>query len=310
MSPNKSPRIAVLTRVGYSYHGKVLWGFLNKVEEIMGLKWRPVLFFCKEPRQEVMIEQMHEIKNNGSYDLIISIGALYSLVAKEFIKEHNWDIPLLFGGITDPVELGILNDYECEKGITGILREQVPATYIADFLMMLKPTMKKVLIPHYPNSEQGLLIRRLNMVVSHLADHDIESILLPVNNMREVNAAVAEAIPHVDTMIISEGTFVGELTSSFIEMANRYQVTLVSHSLDAAHSGAAITFAQDIGLIGEYLFTQAQYILEDCKKPIDVPLLTVPDQRKILINKAACEKQGLIYNPAILFCLNKSIILE
>ncbi|MDQ5890214.1 MAG: putative tryptophan/tyrosine transport system substrate-binding protein [Candidatus Dependentiae bacterium] len=305
----RGPRIAILSRAMFSYHSKVVMGFLRKVEEQTGLNWRPIMFFCKEPRVDVMIEQMKEIRED-KYDLVLAIGALYSAIAAEHVREGQFNIPLVFCGVTDPVQMGILSSLQPQALVTGIVREQIPSTYLADFLPMMRPTMKRVLIPHYPNAEFGLHDERLKRLKERFSQQGIEAILLPTITMDDVLPGVLQYIGGIDTIIVPEGTFVTDLIPALAKLCRQYKVMLVAHTVEYGNANPAITFTQKVELIGQELFHMAHKILVDGKKPLELPIVTLPNDRKIVVDINACHEQGVDVDAIALFCANDNIIIR
>lgn len=305
----KTKYIAILTRAGYAFHDQVLWGLLDEINQRMESEWRPILFFCKEPRPDVMREQMNEIKRHGKYDLIISIGALYSNIAKTFCERENWfDTPIVFGGVAEPVELGVLSTLAPERNITGVLREQVCPTQLSRYLLQVKPMMKKVVVPYYLQAELGFLEKQLLLFRDFLAGNGVEVLLVPVSNMQEVVPKLRPLFSRYDTFIFPEGAFASDLTKYLGELACQFGVTFVSHHLDAAKDGAAITFAQDVRKIGVKLFEQAEQILTYEKTPNQVELALIPDKRRVILNADFCRKQNVCCDEALLFVLKSPLI--
>ncbi len=305
----RGPRIAILSRAMFSYHTKVVWGFLKALEAQVDFNWRPILFFCKEPNVGVMTEQMHEIKEDD-YDLVISVGALYSHIAAEHVRNNILKTPLIFSGVTDPVQIGILPNFMPQNLITGVVREQIPHTYLADFLFAIKPTIRHVLIPHYPDGEFGFALERLHLLRVRFAHFNIEVTLLPVTAMSEVMLSVRKYIAYVDTIIIPEGVFITDLTTALAKLCQQYKVTLVGHNLERAGDNPSITFAQNTEMIGHAAFGMAKQILIDGTDPINMPLIQLPNDRKIIVDINACAEQGVDVDAITLFCSHNNIMFE
>ncbi len=304
----RAPRIALLSRAMFPYHSRVMSGFLRKVEACPDLNWRPIVFFCKEPRVDVMHEQMQEIRND-EYDLVISIGALYSSVVAEHVREKKLTTPFVFSGVTDPFRIGILPKDGSQEGITGVVREQVPYTWLADFLVIIRRNIKRVLIPYYQNSELGHLEERLRMLADTFATYDVQVVLMPVGTVDDVVPSVLRHMGVIDTVIIPEGSFVADLTVAISKLCKQYHVMLVVHTMEQSAASIAVTFTQDIAQLGEALFDIAGKILTDGKKPSEIPILTLPNDRKIIVDVEACVEQGVDLDPIALFCLNESIVI-
>jgi len=307
----KGPRIALLSRALFSYHSRVVWGFLKQLEAREDLNWRTILFFCKEPHEDVMRAQMREIKRDG-YDLILSVGALYSSIAMEHVRSGFLDVPLVYCGITDPVAMNLVSELKPEQRITGIVREQIPHTYLADFLTILRPGMKRVLVPYYDVAELGHLLLRLQMLKDRFLMYGIETILVSVKGMSDVMPAILQHIAYVDSVIIPEGNFISDVTSILADICKQYKVMLVGHHLERTGGNPAIIFTQNVELVGETLFSVAHEMLVDGKKPLDLPIRNLPNDRRIIVDVNACYEQGVDVNidAIALFCVHNNIIMQ
>ena len=80
---------------------------------------------------------------------------------------------------------------------------------------------------------------------------------------------------------------------------------------NAAHLalGAALTFGADLVPVGQAIFRQAYSILEQGKKTEDLPLIHIPNNRKVTVNLEAAKLQGLDIDEALLFAMNHNEII-
>jgi len=205
--------------------------------------------------------------------------------------------------------MNLIPALEPERLITGIVREQVPYTYLADFIHFIRPRTKRVLVPFYQNAEFGLYQERLELLRARFAEFGVETILLPVRAMTEVIPAVAEYMSSIDTIILPEGTFISDVTNAIADLCKQYKVMLVGHHIERTGSNPAVTFLQDAEKVGEALFDAAYQILEQGKKPSEMPIVHLPDDRQIIIDHNACYDQGVDADAIALFCANNNIII-
>lgn len=305
-------RIAVLTRAGFAYHLSVGWGFFEKIEKFNPeLKWRPILFFCKEANEEVMREQMDEIyESKTKYDLIISIGAIRTYTAYQYIKEKKWDIPLVFAGVTDPIKLGLLKELKPEKNITGVIREHIDLCKVAILLCEIKPTIKKLLIPYQKDAENGLVEERLYRVQRLLSHKGITTTLFPLEKVQNFPEVLKSIITSFDTLWVTEGNFMENFNHILIELCNEHQVTFFSNNIEGAKKGAALSFGEDLNRLGYALFKQVYKILEEQVPAENLPIIITPNEREIHLNLEASKLQNLQVPSPVLSCLENGKILE
>lgn len=306
----KNLKIAILTRAGFAYHLNVGWGFFEKIENCNeDLDWRPILFFCKEADERVMQAQMEEIEHVG-YNLIIAVGSLRTRIAYNYIKERNLDIPLIFCGVTDPVGLGILSTLEPQRNLTGVVRESVEISLIAQMLYQIKPGLKKVLIPYHGPAEDGLVEKRLREAQRYLQSKGVQVKLLPVVGEREFPSIINDVIEEYDTLWCTEGSFLENFNRTLVELCDRFGITLFTNEIGGAKEGAALAFGGNVRRVGYALFEQVYALAQKHKAPHEIPIITVSNDRQIIVNTDACKRQGLEIDPVTLFCIKNSSIVS
>ncbi|MDQ5890497.1 MAG: putative tryptophan/tyrosine transport system substrate-binding protein [Candidatus Dependentiae bacterium] len=307
----KNKRIAILTRARFSYHRQLGWGFLeamdNCSEDISA--WTPVMFFCREALRDVMYEQMKEVSED-KYDLIISVGSLWTDVATQFIHETGLKVPLVFGGVTDPIALGILSDLKPTPQITGIYREPASWLLVAKILHRIKPTMKRLLIPYYEHAENGLVAKVLEGIRNYYATVGVETILYPVQKVGSYSEELHELLLTVDTLWSFEGGFLDIFSSYLIEVCNARHITFFSNNGAHVAQGAALVYAApDFKSMGEALVSQAYGILEEGKTPDQLEIIQLPSDRKLMVSVEAAKMQGLEIDDALLLAIQNELLL-
>ncbi len=304
-------RIAVLTRARFSYHLQLGWGFLEAMNQCLDDvdSWMPIMFMCREVLPEVMHEQMKEA-TSGKYDLIVSFGALWTDVAAKFIRENSIKTPLVFGGVTDPVALGVLPELRSTNQITGIYRTPASWTEVAEMLHYIKPSMKRILIPFREHAENGLIKKALEEVRDRYAEAGVECILFPVTKFRICPEEIYTLLLSVDTLWSFEGGFLDIFSSSMIEICNMRHITFFSNNAAHIAQGAALVYAApDFSVMGEALLKQMYQILEEGKKPEEVDIIKLPDDRRMMVNLEAAKLQGLDLDKVLLMAMRNGLMI-
>lgn len=309
-SKDKKKRIAILTRAGFLYHLQVGWGFFEAIERSQeSLDWRPILFFCKEADERVMFEQMEEIRLNN-YDMIISIGSLRARIASQYIKDRDWEIPHVFCGVTDPKGLGIVDSFRAKKNLTGIYREQIGLYRSFEILKKIYPKMQSILLPYRKSAEDGLLEKKLINLQQKLNDVGVHATLFPASSARDYPEDLSRLIPQFDVVWSTEGNFIENFYQDIIELCNEHKTVFFANNLDIAKDGAAITLGADVRRIGAVLFEIVYQHLVDNIPLMKIPVIQIPNNRKIIVNTDACRKQGLKIDPRILMCLKIGLFVN
>ncbi len=307
----KMKRIAMMTRAYYSYHRQVGWSCLEAMNNRSAEECSSslIMFFCREALPQIMYEQVKEVVNNG-YDLIMPIGALWTDVVTKFVRENNVKTPVVFGGVTDPVRMGILPDLKATSQITGVYREAPSWVFVARLLLIIKPSMKKIVIPFYEYAENGLIKQLLERVRDYFEAHGVSCILFPVMIVGVYPKDLNNMLVTVDTLWCFEGSFLDIYSQSLINLCNQHHVTFFSNNAAHIAYGAALVYAApSFSSIGEGLITQACAILDEGKTTQEIGILHLPNDRKMMVNLTAAKLQGLELNEALLLAIRNELLI-
>lgn len=303
-------RIAILSRARHSYHRQLGMGFLEGLDLFAGPidDWEPIMFFSREAHREVMQERVREVVEQN-YDLILPIGAAWSEVAIEYIRTHNIKIPVLFSGVSDPVALRLLPTFAPDSYATGVTMEQFSWVRVASMLLKVKPYMKRVIIPFHQSAENGLVEARLQEVRAFYATQGVECILYAVEAVRAYPKEMHDLMLTCDVIWSFEGGFLDIYSKDLIEMCNDYRITFFSNNAAHLAQGAALVFAiPDFTSIGQALVLQAYELLEKGKSPHEVPIIFIPDERRMMINPAAAKQQGVEVDEKLLLAIRAGMV--
>ncbi len=302
---NIEKRIAVLSRARYSYHRQLGMGFLEGLDLFTGHidDWEPIMFFSREAHRDIMRERVKDVIAQG-HDLILPIGALWSEIAIEYVREYNVKTPVLFSGVTDPVALKMLPTLAPDHQVTGVVMEQFSWVRVAAMLLKIKPHMKRVIIPYYRHAENGLVEERLKEVQAYYATKEVDCILYAVDIVRSYPQEMHDFMLKSDVIWSFEGGFLDVYSKDLIEMCNDHSITFFSNNAAHLAQGAALVFAiPDFTAIGQALVLQAYQLLEKGKRPDQVPIITLPNERRMMINPVACKQQGIEVDEKLLVAI-------
>ena len=95
-----------------------------------------------------------------------------------------------------------------------------------------------------------------------------------------------------------------------IKECEKHQVTFFSNNAAHIANGAALTFGASIASIGDALFAQVCNVLIDGKKTEELPIIIVPNNRRIAVNVETAKAQGLEIDEALLLSMHHGEVIK
>ena len=97
----------------------------------------------------LLLAQIEEVAQKN-YDVVFTIGAVATQLTKEIFSKRGIKVPIVFGAVARPVELGLVETLEKSgNALTGAAAKTNYPLQI-DLLLVVKPTIKNVLLVYYP----------------------------------------------------------------------------------------------------------------------------------------------------------------
>ncbi len=235
--------------------------------------------------------QLAELRKRG-VDLVFAMGTEAALLAKEHVK----DLPVVFTAVTNPVESGVVPSWQgsgsnlagnsnCIDPETtvrvfrlavprlqrlGVLRSRGSGVVSAAELKALRRYLREGRVKGRPFDviERELAdVSQIAKAVGELADSGVQAIWIPIdfqiyqNADKVLAAAVERGLP------------------------------IVSTSMRAVRTAAVAGICPDYDLLGQRAAVIALRILEDKRRPQDIPVGTLRSHR-VVINVDVARRQG------------------
>ncbi|MEC5188870.1 putative ABC transport system substrate-binding protein [Geobacillus thermodenitrificans] len=205
------------------------------------------------------------------------------------------DIPIIFTSVTDPVGAQLVQSMEQPGGnVTGTTDthpEAIPKTveFITKYIKGNRVGMV------YNAGEQNS-VAQVDQVKKAMEGTDLKIVSASVSTSAEVKQATESLVGKVDCLyIITDNTVVSAL-ESVIQVANEHDIPLFVGELDSVKRGGFAAYGFDYYDIGYEAGEMAAQILQDGKKPADLPV-QYPQKLKLVINKKAAQEMGIELNP-------------
>jgi len=227
---------------------------------------------------------------SDNVDLIFTEGTLASQVTSTVVND---EIPIVFGGMTSPVDAGVVVDFEnsTKLNITGCT-DFTTGEGDLELLKEYLPNAKKVGTV-YSSTE-------INMVVQYKTIQNVLEnagyIFNPtvISNSSEISLAVDRALADNDALIVYEDTIVGPACSLIAEKAIAKGVPVIGSGIGQFEAGFLMGRLIQYRYIGRVAAQKAVQILGG-KKAYEVPLENAP-LGDLYVNKTTANKLGIDVN--------------
>lgn len=284
--------IAILTKTG-PFHLSVLNGLKGLLKGLRRFSHcRTYKIGLGDRWQDAESAMEHIVETEAN--LIITIGALCSQIARDTIKRNNLNIMQLFGGVTMPAMLGLEPTAKNPHQTSGVSLGFAAYLTAAEVLRKLKPDVKKILLPYSPLVEAGALSNAAMLLKQYFAHHEVEVLAIPLKSLEDGIAVIRDKISGVDTLMTLEGCLINAYDAEIIELCNERTVTFFAGGdISSVEKGAAAGFVPNPSLISKPLFEYVSAVVDHGKKPINLPIKFMKNSgRQVVLNVPAAQKQG------------------
>lgn len=205
------------------------------------------------------------------------------------------DIPIVFTSVTDPVGAELVKALDQPgPNITGTMDLHPDA--IPNTLKFMKDELGATKVGLVYNAGEANSVSQVNSIKELLSGLGMEAVEATVSTSAEVKQASESLVGKIDAFyIITDNTVVSTL-ESVIAVANERDIPMVAAEFDSVNRGAFAAYGFDYYDIGYEAGVMAAHILLQGKSPADIPV-QVPQNLKLVINKAAAGEQGIELNP-------------
>jgi putative ABC transport system substrate-binding protein len=244
-------------------------------------------------------------------DLIFTVGAACSKLAKETTLKRNKTLPIVFADVMNPAEMDLVeSNVSSGNHVTGIAAGLMPFKQQMEMMLLVKPEIKKAVLPYNPGIKY--LEESVEEIKQALQGTNIGLQLVPVYQTNNLIAKVSPFLEQKpDVVIVLRDSVVGAGIEALAKLCNKRGITIFAGCEEAIEKGAAygITMREEFyGIQGAHL---AQKILEEGKYPSQLPIIfPSKNSSQLMINTKTMEPQNLKISPELWFIMKHSLVLE
>lgn len=225
----------------------------------------------------------------ANVDVIVAYGTTASLAAQR--ATAGTDIPVVFVGAVDPVELGLVKSLQNTEGnVTGVGGVSEAYGKQLEWLIQIDPNVQTVYLP-YPGLANPVTAAAVNAIQDFATKSGINVVAAELLTPEDIAAAVAN-LPDVDAiMLVPFAAF------DFIQVAMDHKIPLTYSFPNVMDVGPFLSYNYTEEGIGSTAARFADRILNGAK-PSDLPVEIAPNS--LAINLKTADAIGLEISDAIL----------
>lgn len=240
--------------------------------------------------------------DQGEPDLILALGVIAARAAKEVTGSRTPAVPVLFGVVSDPVGVGLVESIRSSgNNLTGVTpASNVTASKRVEFIKEMMPDVQRVIFAW--NDEKTSGIGNVRTVTKNAGMELIEQ---KVANVAEMKSFIQEFSYRAGDVILraSDGVAAGALPG-IIETSIARKVPLIGTNSVDTERGALMSYGADYGEVGKAVARLADIVLKGAL-PSEIPVEEA-SQFDISINMETAQVLGITIPQS--FLLKTSIL--
>jgi len=298
-------RIAIITPVTHPSLKKIQDGFVQTLTKQNNCSFNFSVFNANGS-ETLLRSQIEEIATSN-FDLIFTIATHPTCLAKEILQKKNNTTPIVFGAVANPHTLGLISTKKQSQSFVTGVSETIDHKQQLDLLLLLKPTIKKIILLYNPTQGTGLEENK-NIISKILEKKEITLTSVQAYNTNEIQSKIAGLIQGNDALLVLKDNTVVPAIPYLAQLCSRYGVTLCTSDLDSCKHGAAFSFGVNERDFGIQAAKKALLILHEKKHPSTIPVTPLTNFKLLLNHKTMCA-QNLIPDSHLMFLIKSGKII-
>jgi len=201
-------------------------------------------------------------------DVIVPITTPSALAAKKVTS----DVPIVFGGVTDPIGIGLVNSLEHPgSNITGT-SDRWPFEKQIQLFVEALPSIRKLGMLYAPGDNvSDIAVREFRQLCPM---YKLELITLPVSSTQDLYSASRKLFREVDAVYTGLDTLVVANLDSVLKAGREVSKPVLAGDVGTVERGALMTHSIDMHELGRITATIVDKVLRGAV-PGDIPVIVV-----------------------------------
>jgi putative ABC transport system substrate-binding protein len=205
---------------------------------------------------------------DAGVDMIFSLSTPATMAAQS--TTAGTSIPVIFGTVTDPVAVGLVDDLtRFEGNLTGVMTGGSEPKSL-EWLQTVVPELKRVYIPYNPDDASSS--SALNNVMKVADEFGIEIVSAETRDRDAVLAALQTIPDDIDGILLLPDSIVTAQLDDIVAFTLERKIPLVGINKEHVEAGALLAYGFDFFEVGRQAAGLAQQVLAG------VPLTELPIQ--------------------------------
>ncbi|MBM4763062.1 ABC transporter substrate-binding protein [Bacillus sp. B15-48] len=292
---NATYKIGVLS-AGESRQEKYL-GLQEGLAEL-GYKDEDFTFIVKDAVDDIDVLNNHidEILSE-EVDLIVTLGGIETIQLQKKLAEVNLELPVVFAGIADPQEIGIIADHRSPGNyFTGINNFHTSLSgKRLELFQALIPNLERVFAVY----DQSVEASKRSLELSLKAAQQLHIEVIPVDATNPAYRELIEKqIKTHDALFILPSYYIESLTEEIVQFSNQYRLPVMGLYENEVKSGYAASYGTSFFDQGYQAARFVSSIIQG-NSPSELPV-ELPDRLRFIVNKQVVERYNSVINQDLL----------
>ncbi len=265
----------------------------SRLKELISLDKRfRMIEFTSPSLDQILLNSVANAALDSSADILIVIGQFSSQTLVKLSQKRNILKPIVFLGVLDPVNLGLVDSIERPgHNATGFFAES-PVQSVDQIALarLIKPNVSRILIPFGvgENSHESCI----KLMQESTIGTGITLTLLPIDVLSETMNRVSSKIAGHDMVMYLEADAIGSYGIGMGKLASQQKCTMFAGSPEGI-AGAAVSYAPDSRMLADYAFNVVKRIVINNESPSAISVKSTDGNRTLNINTKLCAEQDL-----------------
>lgn len=229
---------------------------------------------------------------NGGCDAIVTVGT----AATQSIQQATRSVPVVFSGVSTPVEAGIVKSLAVPGGnITGV-SDPLPVESEIDGMLLVKPSIETIGLIYKVGDPAGDTLAA--RAVAHIASRHLQHVVAGIANAGETTQAAQSLVGRVDAIEFPcDSTTISGMPGA-LKVAKDAGIPVFGCTTDAVKGGAILAGSYSYEAVGKLTADLVVKVLQGAA-PSTISVV-IPKIDGFEINKTEAGRLGLVVPPDML----------
>lgn len=239
----------------------------------------------------------HFNKSASKYDAIISMGVWMARSIERLQGHWRKKVPHIFVGVDNPEYHGFVQDENTNKHLIGVKTVFPDYRNQIQTLLDLRPSAKKVVIPHnihMPRGREDIPYKsEVELLTEAFINHGLEVVTLPITHDTPLHKALQPYTDSTHIVCTPNDSVITVQHEAITHLCEQYGITYFSSDVMSIQRGAAVGFGTSGSSYVSAISYLLHHILNEGHTPNTLPLLEVAESAEVRYNEYHMKKQGI-----------------